>query len=194
MLFLNMCMATCLPMHIRSWSDRRRALIPCTKTGCRTAKTGRPSRAGWGLPHHAAWSMMRLVSLGLMIAFLVTALHVVVDHGVSGEGHVVFFPHACPPHLGDHDQAADVHHQKDDEGEPAGEHHAGHHHADTHSHFMWSTPLGAKITWRLAASLLEACSPGAQPPGPGPSSLPVITCESPPRRVPLYLRCRVLLI
>src|SRR5215831_10762696 len=128
---------------------------------------------------------MRLVSLTLMIAFLWTTMHVVVDHGASG--HAVFFPHACPPHLDDDDQAADVHHQHADEGEPAGAHHAGHHHADTHSHCTWSTPPGATITWHLSASLLDACLPGAQP--PGLSSLPVITFESPPRRVSLYLRC-----
>src|SRR5512138_2259531 len=138
--------------------------------------------------------MMRVVSLGLMIAFLVTALHVVIDHGASGAGHVVFFPHACPPHLDDDDQVADVHHQQDNEGEHTGEHHAGHHHADTHSHFTWATPLGADITWDLVSSLIDACSLGAQPSGLDPLSLPVITVESPPRCVSLYLRCRVLLI
>src|SRR5712691_4048396 len=87
--------------------------------------------------------IMRLVSLTLMIAFLWTTMHVVVDHGASGEGHGVFFPHACPPHLHDDDQAADRHHQQDDEGDHASEPHAGHHHADTHSHFTWYTASGS---------------------------------------------------
>jgi hypothetical protein len=138
--------------------------------------------------------IMRLMSLGLIIAFLWTTMHVVVDHGASGEGRFVLLPHACPPHLDGDGQAADMHHQQDDEGEPASEPHTGHHHADTHSHFTWSLPLEAKITWYLASSLLDACLSGAQPPGPGSWSLPVITFESPLRRVPLYLRCHVLLI
>src|SRR4029450_8529901 len=86
---------------------------------------------------------MRAVSLGLMLAFLVTALHVVVDHGASGPGHGVFFSHACPPHLHDDDHAADMQHQHDDGDEHASEPHAGHHHADTHSHFTWFTSAGA---------------------------------------------------
>src|SRR6266446_4973347 len=86
--------------------------------------------------------IMRLVSLTLMIAFLWTTMHVVVDHGASGEGHSVFFPHACPPHLHDDDQATDMHHQQGDEGEHASEPHAGHHHADTHSHCTWYTSSG----------------------------------------------------
>ena len=39
---------------------------------------------------------MRVVSLGLMLAFLMTALHVVVDHGASGAGRGVL-PHAPHP-------------------------------------------------------------------------------------------------
>jgi hypothetical protein len=63
--------------------------------------------------------MMRLVSPRLMIAFLWTGLHVAIARGASG--HRVFFPHAWPPHLDDDDQAADMHHQWDDEGGSTGE-------------------------------------------------------------------------
>ena len=137
---------------------------------------------------------MRLISLSLILAFLWTTMHVVVDHGASGEGHGVFFLHACPPHLDDDNHAVDMHHQQDDGDEHASTPRAGHHHADTHSHCTWSLPLGAQTTWPLAASLLDACLPGAPSPDPGSLSLPVITFESPPRRVPLYLRCHSLLI
>jgi hypothetical protein len=136
--------------------------------------------------------MKRVVSLGLMIALLVMALHVVMDHGASGQ--VVFFSHASPLHLDDDHPTADGHHQQDDEGESPGEPHTDHHHADTHSHCTWSPPLEAPITWPLDASLIHACVPGVPPPGPGPLPLPVSTSESPPRRVPLYLRCHSLLI
>ena len=134
--------------------------------------------------------MTRVVSLGLMIALLVTALHVVMDHGVSGQ--VVFFSHTCPPHLGDVDHAAAGQQQADEDG-VAGGHDAGHRHADTHHHCTWSPPLETSSIWHLAVSPLHAGALGIVPP-PGLSALPVLLCASPPRHVSLYLRCHALLI
>jgi len=127
--------------------------------------------------------IMRLMSLGLIIAFLWTAMHVVVDHGASGEGHVVFFPHACPPHL------------HDDEGERASEPHAGHHHADTHSHFTWSTSSDAPDV-RRPMSLIHDVSIGlAAHPVASPSLLRVYAFPPPLLlHVCLPLWYRVLLI
>jgi hypothetical protein len=138
---------------------------------------------------------MRVVSLGLMIAFLVTALHVVVDHGASGEGHGVFFSHACPPHLDDDDQATDMHHQHDDEDEHASEPHAGHHHADTHSHFTWYTSAGAPDARRPMALVYDTHVWVADNPVTPPAFLlHVTTCAPLAQHVCLPLWCRVLLI
>jgi hypothetical protein len=137
---------------------------------------------------------MRVVSLGLMIAFLVTALHVVVDHGASGEGHGVFFSHACPPHLDDDDQAADMHHQQDDGDEHAGEPHAGHHHADTHSHFTWFTSAGSPDQRRPMPLVYDTCVLVAENPVTLLSLLHVTTIAPLARHVCLPLWCRVLLI
>jgi hypothetical protein len=59
---------------------------------------------------------------------------------------------------------------------------------------MWSLPLAGPITWSLDTALSEACLLGVQPPNPGCVSLPALTSASPPRRIPLYLRCHSLLI
>jgi hypothetical protein len=137
---------------------------------------------------------MRVVSLGLMMAFLVTALHVVVDHGASGEGHGVFFSHACPPHLHDDDHTADMPHHQDDKGEHASASPTGHHHADTHSHFTWYTASGAPEAKRPMALSYDAPVLGAEHPVTPPSLLHVITCAPLARHVCLPLWCRVLLI
>ena len=138
--------------------------------------------------------LMRLLSLGLIIAFLWTTMHVVVDHGASGGGHGVFFPHACLPHLHEDDQAADVPHQHDDGDEHASEPHAGHHHADTHSHFTWFTSAGAPDQ-RRPMPLVHAVSTGlALNPVASPSLLRVNAFPPLLLRVCLPLWCRVLLI
>src|SRR4029450_9988687 len=137
---------------------------------------------------------MRAVSLGLMLAFLVTALHVVVDHGASGAGHGVFFAHACPPHLHDDDHAVDMQHQQDDEDEPASEPHAGDHHADTHSHFTWVTSAGAPDQKRPMPLVYATAVLVADNPVPSPSLLSITTCAPLARHVCLPLWCRVLRI
>src|SRR4029450_299164 len=137
---------------------------------------------------------MRVVSLGLMLAFLMTALHVVVDHGASGAGHGVFFPHACPPHLHDDDHAADGHHHQDDGDEPASEPHAGHPHADTHSHFTWYTSAGVPDQKRPMALVYATPVVVADTPVTPLSVLHVTLCVPRARHVCLPLWCRVLRI
>src|SRR4029434_7632628 len=100
--------------------------------------------------------IMRLISLGLIIAFFWTTMHVVVDHGACREGHGVFFPHASPSHLHEDDHAVDMHHQRDDGDEHPREPHAGHHHADTHSHFTWLTSFGFPDARQLMPLVHEA--------------------------------------
>jgi hypothetical protein len=137
---------------------------------------------------------MRLLSLGLIIAFLWTTMHVVVDHGASGEGHGVFFPHACPSHLHEDDHAVDMHHQHDDGDEHAREPDAGHHHADTHSHFTWLTSAGFSDARRLMPLVHDVSLGLAANPVAHPSVLRVTVFPPLLLRVCLPLWCRVLLI
>src|SRR5262245_38424407 len=138
--------------------------------------------------------IMRLISLGLIIALLWTTMHVVVDHGASGEGHGVFFLHAYPSHLHEDDRAVDMHHQQDDGDEHASEPYAGHHHADTHSHFTWYTSAGTPDVKR-PMPLVHAVSTGlALNSVASPALLRVNVSFPLLLRVCLPLWCRVLLI
>jgi hypothetical protein len=138
--------------------------------------------------------IMRLISLGLIIAFLWTTMHVVVDHGASGEGHGVFFPHAYPSHLHEDDHAVDMHHQQDDGDEHASEPSAGHHHADTHSHFTWYTSAGTPDVKRPMPLVHEAFLGLAVNPVAHLSLLRVTAFTPLLLHVCLSLWCRVLLI
>jgi len=138
--------------------------------------------------------IMRLISLGLIIAFLWTTMHVVVDHGAGGEGHGVFFPHASPSHLHEDDHAVDMHHQQEDGDEHAREPHAGHHHADTHSHFTWLTSSGFPDARQLIPLVHEVSLGLAVNPVAHPSLLRVTAFTPLLLRVCLPLWCRVLLI
>ena len=138
--------------------------------------------------------IMRSISLGLIIAFLWTTMHAVVDHGTSGEGHEVFFPHASPSDLHEDDHAIDMHHQQDDGDEHASAPHAGHRHADTHSHFAWYTSASTPDVKR-PMSLVHAVPTGlALHPVASPSFLRVNIAFPLLLRVCLPLWCRVLLI
>src|SRR5919202_1519848 len=134
--------------------------------------------------------LMRLLSLGLIIAFLWTTMHVVVDHGASGEGYGVVFPHASPPHLHDDDHAVDMPHQQNEGHAQVSAPHAGHRHADTHSHFTWYTSAGTPDVKR-PMSLVHAVPTGlALHPVASPSSLRVNATFPLLLRVCLPLWCR----
>src|SRR5215831_8121340 len=138
--------------------------------------------------------IMCSLSLGLIIAFLWTTMHVVVDHGTSGEGHGVFFPHASPSHLHEDDHAVDMHHQQDNGDEHASAPHAAHHHDDTHSHFTWYTSAGTPDVKR-PMSLVHTVPTGlASHPVASPSFLRVNIAFPLLLRVCLPLWCRVLRI
>jgi hypothetical protein len=72
---------------------------------------------------------MRVLSFVVMMAFLFTATHVVVDHGGGGHRAAVFIPHLGAFHV-DGDE---------DKHEPSGTHDPCPHDADTHCHFEWYT-------------------------------------------------------
>jgi hypothetical protein len=72
---------------------------------------------------------MRVPSLVVMMAFLLTSTHVVVDHSGGGHRGSVFIPHlGAFPVVGD-----------ENTHEPSGVLDPSHHDADTHCHFEWYT-------------------------------------------------------
>lgn len=136
---------------------------------------------------------MRFLTFGIILAFLFTATHVLVDHEVEGQRPFALLPHPGPCHVHSDKAHPDGHHDHDHEGEPSHEHDPYHHQADTHSHFTWYTPADGKIAPSFAPSVLAidmvvcpsvASSFSLYGPFPAP----------PPRELPLYLQWSVLRI
>ena len=137
--------------------------------------------------------MMRFMSCGIILAFLFTAMHVVVDHGVGGQTPFALLPHPCAsPSSGDDHPV--THHHDQEEDAPSHGHLPTHHQAETHSHFTGYTPAPAKLALHVVPSILAADAWGISPPMMGAAALCGNTAASPPRGSPLYLRCSVLLI
>jgi hypothetical protein len=123
---------------------------------------------------------MRVLSLVVMMAFLLTSTHVVVDHSGGGHRGSVFIPHlGAFPVVGD-----------ENKHEPSGVLDPSHHDADTHCHFEWYTttvgsgaPLHSMVPVAIHGLLWAATEPLV-------GSTPVYrqAPEHPPPRAPLYLR------
>lgn len=134
---------------------------------------------------------MNWLTLGTLIAFLFTAMHVVVDHGVGRQTPFVFLPHPCLSPVYSDDPQTAAYHTDDHESASPGEQHPEHQ-AGTHSHGEWSTPTGLRsivllpvvhplvfvshslMTWAVFFDVQRSAPP--------------------PRRIPLYLRYSTFLI
>ena len=132
------------------------------------------------------------MSCGILLAFLFTAMHVVVDHGVGGQTPFALLPHPCASPIAGDDHPLTHHH--DQEEAPWHGHHSTDHQAETHSHFTWYPSAPAKRALHVVPSVLAADAWGIAPPMLGAAALCGHTAVSPPRSSPLSLRCSVLLI
>lgn len=99
---------------------------------------------------------MRTLTCGIILAFLFTATHVLIDHGAGGHQPFALLPHPSPSHTHSDAGSSAAHHDHDHEGEPCAPHAPDHHQAETHSHFVWYIPAEGKILQHLAASVLAA--------------------------------------
>jgi len=137
---------------------------------------------------------MRLVSLGMAIAFLLTATHVMVDHHAGRDTHFVFLPHVDASHCHSDGQCTGVHHGHDHNGAPAREHDPDHHGADTHSHFDWYTPAGSHTLSQPLLLVRAADVSVTTHLYAGVSALHAKAFVRLPLNIPLYLRCSTLLL
>jgi hypothetical protein len=123
---------------------------------------------------------MRVLNLVVMMAFLLTSTHVVVDHSGGGHRDSVFIPHlGAFPVVGD----KNTH-------EPSGVLDPFHHDADTHCHFEWYTATvgsDAPLYWMV---LVAIHSLPWEATGPLVGSTPVYrkAPEHPPPCALLYLQ------
>lgn len=131
------------------------------------------------------------MSCGILLAFLFTAMHVVVDHGVGGQTLFALLPHPCasPVHAADHPDTP-----PSDQEDPRHGHHPTHHQAETHSHFTAYASVSAQLAPHVVPHTLVANVWGGHPSCLGAATLCGTTSTSPPRGSPLYLLCSVLLI
>ncbi|HEY5870775.1 MAG TPA: hypothetical protein VI542_35280 [Candidatus Tectomicrobia bacterium] len=132
------------------------------------------------------------MSCGILLAFLFTAMHVVVDHGVGGQTSFALLPHPCLSSASGDDHPVTYH--PDQEETPWPGHYPTDHQAETHSHFTWYTSAPVKLALHVLPSVLAADVWGLFPPMMGAATLCGTTSTSPPRGSPLYLLCSVLLI
>jgi len=95
---------------------------------------------------------MRALTFGLILAFLFTSTHVLVDHAAWRHTSFTLLPHLGPSHTHTDTAHAGAHHGHDHDGEPQDEHDPSHHQADTHSHFAWYTHAHGKIVPHVASS------------------------------------------
>jgi hypothetical protein len=137
--------------------------------------------------------MMRFMSCGILLAFLFTAMHIVVDHGVGGQTPFALLPHPCACYAHSNDHHPVTHHHDQEDG-PSHGHHPTDHQAETHSHFTGYPSVPEKLALYVVPSILAADVWGVHPPVIAASTLWGSTSASPPRGSPLYLRCSVLLI
>jgi hypothetical protein len=135
---------------------------------------------------------MRSLTCGIILAFLYTTTHVLIDHGAWGQRFFALLPHPASSHAHGDMAHPDAPHDHDHEGEPAHAHDPYHHQAETHSHCVWSTPADGKSALYFAPSVLAA-NLGIHPSVALPASL-----HSPPPVLPgdlaLYLQWSVLRI
>src|SRR5438128_1624444 len=135
--------------------------------------------------------MKRFVRCGLILAFLLASMHVVVDHGAGGQHPFALLPHPCPSSLHEDDHHP-LTHDHDEDGEPSHDHDPTHHQAETHSHCTWYT--STKSLLHLAPIVCSGSLFGMSPAVLDTLSLHENAPTPPPRSIPLYLRCSVLLI
>jgi hypothetical protein len=122
---------------------------------------------------------MRVLSLVVMMAFLLTSTHVVVDHSGGHLGSVFI------PHLGMYTVVGD-----ENTHEPSGVLDPSHHDADTHCHFEWytttvgsGTPLHSMVPMAIHGLPWAATEPLV-----GSTPLYRQAPEHSPPRALLYLR------
>jgi hypothetical protein len=96
-------------------------------------------------------SMRHCISWGIMLAFLLTATHMIVDHGAGGQSSFALFSHPCPSHTHDDDQPPTTHHHDESD---ASSH--DHHQANTHDHGMWSTPAADRSALHCSLGFFDA--------------------------------------
>jgi hypothetical protein len=128
---------------------------------------------------------MRVLNVGVIIAFLVASTHMVVDHG-GGPRDFVLISHVSPLsfHADDHD------HESSDSHAPR------HHDADTHTHVEWYTPAaGSGVPSQPIIAVLSASDAWLTAPlSLVPPRMYVNASHHPPSRVPLYSRCCAFLV
>jgi hypothetical protein len=95
---------------------------------------------------------MRALTFGLILAFLFTSTHVLVDHAPGRHTSFALLPHLGPSHTRTDTAHTGAHHDHDHDGEPQDEHDPSHHQADTHRHFTWYTQAHGKIVQQGAPS------------------------------------------
>ena len=96
-------------------------------------------------------STRRCISWGVMLAFLLTVTHVIVDHGAGGQSSFALFSHPCPSHAHDDDQQPTTHYHDDSD---ASSH--NHHQANTHDHGLWSTPAADRSALHCSLGFFDA--------------------------------------
>ena len=158
-------------MSIPSWRARRDAVLSC----------------------YEAVSLRRVVRLTLLLAFLVTTLHVVVDHGVGGQTPFTLLPHPCASPVPHHDDHPGTHHHAQEEDSCHGPHPADHQ-ADTHTHFLGYPSVPVRLALHLVPTALAAHAGGLASLALGAAALCGYTAASPPRRPLLSLCSSVLRI
>jgi hypothetical protein len=136
--------------------------------------------------------MRRFISCGILLAFLFTAMHIVVDHGVGGQNPFALLPHPCASSAHSADHSGTHHHDQEDD--PWHGHHPPAHQAETHSHFTGYPSVPMHSAFHIVSSVLVASADGIVPLMLGAAALCGNTATSPPRSRPLSLRSSVLRI
>jgi hypothetical protein len=128
--------------------------------------------------------MRVLLNLVVMMAFLFTATHIVVDHSGGGRRASVFISHLGAFHV-DGDE---------DKHEPSGAHDPNHdpyhHDADSHCHFEWyTTTVGSDAPlYSMVPVAIHGLPWAATEPLVGSTPVYRKAPEHPPPRAPLYLQ------
>lgn len=123
---------------------------------------------------------MRVLNLGVIIAFLIASTHMVVDHGGAPRDFALI------PHVGTLLFYADDH-----DHEPSSSPTPCHHDADTHTHVKWyTTTTGSVIPYQPISSAIVASYVWlTEEISVAPPRFRVKASTHPPPRAPLYLRC-----
>jgi len=123
-------------------------------------------------------NIMRLLSFGLIVTFLIACTHMVVDHG-HGPRDFVLIPHVSI--LSFHADAQ----------EPSGSHASSHHDADTHTHGEWYiTAPGSEAPYRpIVSVIIDSYAWLTGQLSIAPPRFWAKASPHAPSRVPVYLRC-----